>query len=101
MKSVFLCIACTLFAVAATAQRPAQNPMSQKRYTPKKLGYTLVWKDEFKGNKLDPEKWAVRGVGPRAIAYVSEEAVKVENGYLKLYALKIGKRRWHPGPVYE
>ncbi|MCO5241201.1 MAG: glycoside hydrolase family 16 protein [Chitinophagaceae bacterium] len=90
MKSAFLLAACTFFSVACLAQRPAQHPMSQKRYTPKKLGYKLVWKDDFKGNQLDPEKWAVRGVGSRAIAYVSEEAVKVEDGYLKLYALKKG-----------
>lgn len=72
----------------AGAQRPAQGPMSKKRITPEKLGYQLVWEDEFDGNKLDSTKWKVRGVGPRAIAYVSEEAVKVENGYLKLFALK-------------
>ncbi|HTN06965.1 glycoside hydrolase family 16 protein [Agriterribacter sp.] len=90
MKNVLLFIACALFTATCIAQRPAQNPMSEKRYTPKKLGYKLVWKDEFKGNKLDPQKWALRGVGPRGIAYVSEEAVKVEDGYLKLYALKKG-----------
>lgn len=90
MKNVFLFITSIFFVVTCIAQRPAQDPMSQERYTPKKLGYKLVWKDEFKGNKLDPEKWAVRGVGPRGIAFVSEEAVKVEDGYLKLYALKKG-----------
>lgn len=90
MKNVFLFITSIFFVVTCIAQRPAQGPMSQERYTPKKLGYKLVWKDEFKGNKLDPEKWAVRGVGPRGIAFVSEEAVKVEDGYLKLYALKKG-----------
>lgn len=90
MRNVFLIIACAFCTVTCIAQRPAQKPMSEKRYTPRKLGYKLVWKDEFKGNKLDPQKWAVRGVGPRAIAYVSEEAVKVEDGYLKLYALKKG-----------
>ena len=90
MKNVFLFITSIFFVVSCIAQRPAQGPMSQERYTPKKLGYKLVWKDEFKGNKLDPEKWAVRGVGPRGIAFVSEEAVKVEDGYLKLYALKKG-----------
>lgn len=90
MKKVFLFITSIFFVVTCIAQRPAQGPMSQERYTPKKLGYKLVWKDEFKGNKLDPEKWAVRGVGPRGIAFVSEEAVKVEDGYLKLYALKKG-----------
>lgn len=79
-----------LTCAVCLAQRPPQNPMSDKRYTPRELGYKLVWKDEFKGKKLDQKKWDVRGVGPRGIAYVSEEAVKVEGGYLKLYALKKG-----------
>lgn len=70
------------------AQRPAQGPMSKKRFNPEKKGYRLVWEDQFKGKALDTTKWSVSGIGPRAIAYVSEEAVKVENGYLKLYALK-------------
>ena len=90
MKNVFLFITSIFFVVSCIAQRPAQGPMSKERYTPKKLGYKLVWKDEFKGNKLNPQKWAIRGVGPRGIAFVSEEAVKVEDGYLKLYALKKG-----------
>jgi|TARA_R110001606_G_scaffold171633_2_gene317336 beta-glucanase (GH16 family) len=74
----------------ALAQRPAQGPMSKKRFNPEKMGYELVWEDNFKGKTLDSTKWTVRGVGPRAIAYVSEEAVKVEKGYLKLYAIKRG-----------
>ena len=70
------------------AQRPAQNPMSQTHYTPAEMGYELVWEDQFNGDALDPRKWAVRGVGPRALGFVSPEAVKVEDGYLKLSALK-------------
>ncbi len=70
------------------AQRPPQNPMTQTRYTPADLGYELVWKDDFKGDTLDPTKWEVRGVGPRALGFVSAEAVKVEHGYLKLSAFK-------------
>ena len=46
----------------------------------------LVWEDNFDGNKLDPKKWAVRGVGPRAIGFVSRDAVKVDNGFLELMA---------------
>ena len=69
-------------------QRPAQNPMSPTRTTPADLGYKLVWEDEFNGTALDPQKWEVRGVGPRALGFVSPEAVKVEDGYLKLGALK-------------
>jgi len=77
-----------ILAPQCMGQRPPQNPMTQTRYTPKKLGYKLFWEDQFNGNQLDPHKWAVRGVGPRALGYVSGEAVKVENGCLKLLALK-------------
>jgi len=52
------------------------------------MGYELVWEDQFEGDKLDPGKWEVRGVGPRALGFVSPEAVKVEGGFLKLSALK-------------
>ena len=69
-------------------QRPAQNPMSQTRYDPIAMGYELVWEDQFDGTTLDPKKWEVRGVGPRALGYVSPEAVKVEDGFLKLSAFK-------------
>jgi len=37
---------------------------------------------------LNTNKWDVRGVGPRALGFVSPEAVKVENGFLKLGAFK-------------
>jgi beta-glucanase (GH16 family) len=64
--------------------------MSNQVFKPLKNGYQLVWEDEFLGNQLDNAKWAFRGVGRRAIAYVSAEAVKVEDGLLKLSALKRG-----------
>ena len=60
--------------------------MSQTRYTPEKLGYKLFWEDQFNGDKLDTNKWEVRGVGARAVGFVSPEAVKVEDGFLKLSA---------------
>ena len=69
-------------------QRPAQNPMSQTLYAPADMGYELVWEDQFNGDALDTKKWEVRGVGPRALGFVSPEAVKVESGYLKLSAFK-------------
>jgi len=62
--------------------------MSQTRYTPAILGYELFWEDQFDGDALDPKKWEVRGVGPRGLGFVSPEAVKVGNGYLKLSAFK-------------
>lgn len=70
------------------AQRPAQGPMSPVCHTPEEMGYELAWQDDFNGSALDPQKWAVRGVGPRALGFVSPEAVKVEGGCLKLSALK-------------
>jgi beta-glucanase (GH16 family) len=75
-------------ALDVAGQRPPQNPMSQTRYTAADLGYELVWEDQFNGSSLDPSKWEVRGVGPRALGFVSPEAVKVEDGYLKLSAIK-------------
>ncbi|HVV72281.1 MAG TPA: glycoside hydrolase family 16 protein [Verrucomicrobiae bacterium] len=83
-----LCLLMRFAPAAALAQRPAQNPISQTRYSPADLGYQLFWEDNFDGTSLDPHKWAVRGVGPRALGYVSPEAVKVENGFLKLSAVK-------------
>jgi len=66
------------------------GPISKTQYTPESLGYQLFWEDPFDGDKLDPEKWAVRGVGPRAAGYVSPEAVSVRNGYLELSAFQRG-----------
>ncbi len=64
------------------------KPISDTRYTPEGLGYTLFWEDQFDGNRLDPKKWAVRGVGPRAIGYISADAVNVKDGYLELGAFE-------------
>jgi len=90
MKNLSLTGILVLFVIYCSAQRPAQNPMAPKKYTPKSLGYRLFWEDQFNGNQLDPKKWAVRGVGPRALGFVSAQAVKVENGFLKLSAIKKG-----------
>ena len=51
---------------AANAQRPAQGPISRDVIQPEKLGYRLVWEDEFNGTKLDTTKWRHRGLGPHA-----------------------------------
>jgi beta-glucanase (GH16 family) len=85
---LFVLVAGLCHVPDCAGQRPAQNPMSQERFTPIRMGYELVWEDQFNGEALDPSKWEVRGVGPRALGFVSPEAVKVENGYLKLSAFK-------------
>lgn len=84
---IFALVAC-LGGSNGLAQRPPQEPMSEERFEPEKWDYELVWEDHFNGEALDPRKWAVRGVGPRALGFVSAEAVKVEGGYLKLRALR-------------
>ncbi|MBK7106930.1 MAG: family 16 glycosylhydrolase [Ignavibacteriae bacterium] len=66
------------------------KPISSKPFIPEEMGYKLFWEDEFNGIILDKNKWQVRGVGPRAAGFVSSEAVKVNNGFLELSALKKG-----------
>ncbi len=72
------------------------KPLSDKLFVPEDEGYRLFWDDEFNGDVLDTAKWSVRGIGPRGVGYVSPDAVKVENGTLKLLAfmendsLKVG-----------
>ena len=60
------------------------SPMSKTPITPEALGYSMFWEDNFDGNALDDSKWAVRGEGPRAVGYVSADAVTVEDGFLKI-----------------
>lgn len=84
---VFLWMA-GVFAPAANAQRPPQGPISTNQFIPANQGYELVWEDSFDGTALDPKKWEVRGVGERALGFVSPEAVKVEGGNLHLMAFK-------------
>ena len=77
-----------LLAPNTFGQRPAQPPMSDARFSPGESGYQLIWEDQFEGEALDPKRWEIRGVGPRALGFVSPEAVKVEGGFLKLSAFK-------------
>ncbi len=90
MKKSLLIFSISIISIVCLAQAPAQGPMSHKQYTPKELGYSLIWEDNFDGNQLDTTKWKVRGLGKRRLDWVSREAVKVEDGYLKLFAMKRG-----------
>lgn len=43
-----------VISVSGFAQKRAENnALSQKRFTPKSMGYKLVWDDQFNGNSLD------------------------------------------------
>ncbi|MEP7258476.1 MAG: glycoside hydrolase family 16 protein [Flavitalea sp.] len=88
MKSSLFLISCISLASFCSAQRPAQGPMDNKKYTPEKLGYKLFWEDGFDGSTLDSSKWAIRGPGARATGYVSASATTLKNGFLYLHALK-------------
>lgn len=91
MKNLLIVLLVSVLAVSGFAQKKAlNNAISQKRISPKSMGYKLIWEDQFNGCELDTNKWDVRGVGPRRIGYNSAEAVKVEGGCLKLFALQKG-----------
>jgi beta-glucanase (GH16 family) len=91
LKNCLIILLIILLGTPCIAQKQASNnAMSQKRVSPKSMGYKLIWEDQFNGRELDTTKWNVRGVGPRRIGYNSAEAVKVEDGCLKLYALQKG-----------
>jgi beta-glucanase (GH16 family) len=62
--------------------------MSTDKFDPIQNGFSLVWEDEFIGNQLDTLKWKPRGLGKRAVGYVSIDAIQVKDGLLNLYALK-------------
>ena len=68
LKIASACILVGVFAMLpCLGQRPAQGPMSEVQYRPETMGYQLVWEDDFNDEQLDPTKWAVRGIGPRAL----------------------------------
>jgi len=91
MKNVFIVFFLLLFSTSIMAQKVAtNNAMSQKKTSPKSMGYHLIWEDQFSGHQLDTTKWNIRGTGPRRIGYNSPTAVKVEDGCLKLYAMRKG-----------
>lgn len=88
MKKLIVLIVFTIMSNICSAQRPAQGPVTNKIFKPVDSGYELYWKDDFNGNSLDTTKWEIRGIGPRALGYVNPDAVSVEDGYLKLHAIK-------------
>jgi beta-glucanase (GH16 family) len=88
--TIFRFLSLALVSALSFSFSPGNNIFSQKIYTPEKMGYNLVWEDNFDGSELDTTKWEVRGIGPRRLGYISEEAVKVEDGFLKLFALQKG-----------
>lgn len=85
---IFIFSAIILLAIPCGAQRPAQGPMSETKHTAESLGYSLFWEDNFDGDTLDGEKWAIRGEGARALGRVSREAIEVKDGFLKLKAFE-------------
>lgn len=93
MKLLIFIVLCA-FSVLGVAQRPPQGPVSDQKFSIEGSGYKLVWEDEFNGNALDSAKWKVRGRGKRAVSYVDDRAVKVEDGYLKLFALRENDTLW-------
>lgn len=88
MKQLFLAICLFFLAKSSVAQRPPQGPLSDTIFNPELSGYKLFWYDEFEGQQLDTSKWQVRGKGPRATGFVTEEMVSVYEGCLHLGAVR-------------
>ncbi|MDD2436286.1 MAG: glycoside hydrolase family 16 protein [Massilibacteroides sp.] len=78
------------FIISCTSPRskekvePENSAISQDVYTPKLLGYKLVWEDDFNGATLDSTKWEIRQIGPRRIGYNDARSIKVANGNLNI-----------------
>lgn len=88
MRALILATVAVALTSACYAQRPAQGPMSDTKYTPESLGYRLVWEDQFDGTALNPDKWAIRGEGERGLGIVSKDAIQVADGFLTLKAFE-------------
>jgi beta-glucanase (GH16 family) len=62
------------------------KPLSDIPFDPEKEGYELFWEDEFNGIQLDSTKWAVRGVGPRGVGFITPDALEIKDGKLNINA---------------
>lgn len=62
------------------------KPLSDKSFNLTEENYTLFWEDNFNGDKLDSTKWAVRGIGPRGVGFVTPEALEIKGGKLIIKA---------------
>ncbi len=58
--------------------------LSDIPFDPSKEGYKLFWEDNFDGTELDSTKWAVRGIGPIGIGFITSEAIEIKNGKLHM-----------------
>lgn len=62
------------------------KPLSNIPFDLTKEGYELFWEDEFNGTELDSTKWAVRGIGPRGVGFVTPDAIEIKDGKLSINA---------------
>lgn len=77
-------ISCTSLSKKKELKVLENNAMTQNLFLPEDNGYTLVWEDNFRGNKLDTTKWRTRLTGARRVGYNDPSMVKVQDGNLLL-----------------
>jgi beta-glucanase (GH16 family) len=54
---------------------------------------SLIWNDDFGGDRLDLSKWSYRGLGQRKLGVVAADAVSLDGqGHLVITASKVGDR---------
>lgn len=91
----------TFFALLAIISILILCTSCKEKTMPQKEGWTLIWNDEFDGNKLDLTKWdyqigtgsqyGLTGWGNEEAQYYTPENVSVKNGYLIIEAKKENK----------
>jgi len=62
------------------------KPLSDKPFNLTEENYTLFWEDNFNSDKLDSTKWAIRGIGPRGVGFVTPDALEIKDGKLIIKA---------------
>ena len=81
----------------------------------RKMGYEIVFEDDFDGDSLNLDVWEHVGVGQRRLGYSSAETVRVEDGKLKIvgsyreegefgaawYAGMVGLKQWYCRGYFE
>lgn len=89
-----------LVAADQSATAPAEDP---NPHNPIASDYRLVWRDEFDGAALDPDKWSHRGLGPRRDAVNVVDAVTVADGALRITTSRVageaGRLTYHTGMI--
>ena len=84
--------------LAASAALLGAEPAAAENPAPPRPGYALVWRDEFEGDTIDPEKWSPWRLGPRRDAINTPDAVSLDGeGRLVITTTRVAEEDGSPG----